>query len=980
MNPERWHKMDELFHSALELKPGERGVFLANACPGDLELRREVDSMLRHHDLANSFIESPVYEDIAETILADDHSDDLLGQTLGQYELLSVVGKGGMGVVYLAFDVELRRKVALKFLHDDLLGDSQRVQRFKQEARAASALNHPNILTIHQVGAVQGRQFIATEFVEGETLREIMKRRRLSIAEAVGMAMQITPALAAAHAADIIHRDIKPENVMVRTDGYIKVLDFGIAKLLEPASTDSNLSTLINTAEGTIIGTVQYMSPEQARGLEVDGRTDVWSVGVMLYEMITGEPPFSGDTKSDTVVAILEREPKPLTKLTAAAPAALEFIISKALQKEVTQRYQSANDLLADLRQFQEQPKAELNEPALATGARRLSQSGTRQPGRQTLAGVPAGSTSSAEYIVSEIQQHKRGAAIVLLIIAVAVIGLVVWLSKLGARNQVAPYPSTMGMNKLTASGKVKSAAISPDGKYIAYVLAEGNAGSFWLRQVGTTSDIQIAPPGDFGLLTFSPDGSYLYYKNFFNDLYQIPSIGGARKLVLKQVDSPVTFSPDGRQFAFVRDQIAGDDNALMIANADGTGERKLVTRKGPEGLVHDGPAWSPDGRIIVCAEGGTDVDGDFMKLTAFPTDGGREESILTDRSLGIGRLVWLRDGSGLVMLANERSSQSSQLKFISYPGGTVRNITNDLNGYDDVSISADASSLVSIQRMAFSTVLVTDSGDIGRMRVVTSAGGDYGNLAWAADDKLLYDSNAGGSWDIWSVGTKGSDRKQLTLNAGSNAESSASADGRYIVFVSNRTGTTNLWRMNLDGGDTRQLTNGGNDEFPSLSPDSQWIVFVRKSSYSGKASLWRVSINGGEAIQLTDNAVGRPAVSPDGKLIACSYQNEPGREWRVAIMPFSGGKPIKLLEIPAHPFWDAPGVKWSPDGRAITYHLKRDGIDNIWSQPISGGNPMQLTHFESDDVISFAWSRAGELAISHGTETGDIVLLKNFR
>src|SRR6185503_4557107 len=285
-----------------------------------------------------------------ETIM-EDAAERLIGTTVGPYQILDVLGKGGMGVVYRALDEDLQRKVALKFLHTELTSDKSRILRFKQEARAASALNHPNILTVFAIGEIDGRYYISTELVEGETLRELMKSRQLSLSQILSIASQISSALAAAHAAGIMHRDIKPENIMLRPDGYLKVLDFGLAKLIEPSTTESGLSTLVNTEQGTIIGTIQYMSPEQARGLPVDERTDIWSLGVVLYEMLSGHPPFGGKTKSDVMAAILEREPPALATLTDGNSEALQAILTKALMKDCQERYQTAQDFLTDLRQ-----------------------------------------------------------------------------------------------------------------------------------------------------------------------------------------------------------------------------------------------------------------------------------------------------------------------------------------------------------------------------------------------------------------------------------------------------------------------------------------------------------------------------------------------------------------------------------------------------------------------------------------------------
>jgi serine/threonine protein kinase len=354
MTPERWQQAKEIFHSAIGRAPGERSTFLANACLGDERLRQEVESLIASHEKEGSFIDSPAYQAAAAMLETEPQLDS--GQLIAHYKILSTLGKGGMGEVYLALDTRLDRKVALKFLPQDLIKDDERVRRFEQEARSASALNHPNILTIYEIGETDGRRFIATEFIDGETLRQKLHEGPLKLASALNVADQIASALAEAHAAGIIHRDIKPENIMLRRDGIVKVLDFGLAKLTEQKESGPEDPTraLVKTSAGVLIGTVTYMSPEQARGLPVDARSDTWSLGVVLYEMMSGRAPFAGATTSDVIAAILEREPRSLTSISSEVPDELEWIVNKALTKDRDDRYQTARELLTDLRRLKQ--------------------------------------------------------------------------------------------------------------------------------------------------------------------------------------------------------------------------------------------------------------------------------------------------------------------------------------------------------------------------------------------------------------------------------------------------------------------------------------------------------------------------------------------------------------------------------------------------------------------------------------------------
>ena len=401
MTPERWQQLKQIFQSALERNPAERSAFLNQACAGDPALRSEVESLISSHDQAGDSIEAMAAEAATE-MLANDHA--IVGKQIGHYQVLSQIGRGGMGEVFLAQDTALGRKVALKLLRSDFTMNEERLRRFRQEAQAASALNHPNILTIHEIGHQDPLHFMATEYVEGQTLREKILGTRMALGQALDIAVQVAGALAAAHNAGIIHRDIKPENIMVRTDGYVKVLDFGLAKLTEPKAIDTVAPTLpkVETQPGVVMGTVSYMSPEQARGLAVDARSDIWSVGVMIYEMATGRQPFEGETASDVMSLILQKEPLPLAHSWPEVPGELERIVRKALRKDKEERYQTIKDLLIDLRTLRKslelEAEMERSAPPMAVSPltnRQSAAAATQYP-------------SSAEYIVEGLKQHKR--------------------------------------------------------------------------------------------------------------------------------------------------------------------------------------------------------------------------------------------------------------------------------------------------------------------------------------------------------------------------------------------------------------------------------------------------------------------------------------------------------------------------------------------------------------------------------------------
>ena len=400
MNTERWTKVIDLFQSALERAPEERAAFLDAACHGDESMRSEVESLLSSHERAQNFIEVPAFK-AAPEFAPNETAAPLIGKLFGHYRIESLLGVGGMGEVYLAFDQRLERKVALKLLPKSLTTDETQLSRFKNEARTASALNHPNILTVYEIGTEGDVQFIAMEFIEGVTLRAALASGRLSVHRALDIAVQLASALAAAHEAGIVHRDIKPENIMLRPDGYAKVLDFGIAKLTEqrrgPADHSIETTGLAQTRPGMVLGTAHYMSPEQARGQKVDARSDIWSLGVVLYEMLTGSPPFRGETPSDCIAAILTAEPARLSSISPDAPAKLEAILDKALRKNADERYQGINDMLGELRSLKGKLEAEKSF---------------------------AQTNSNGESIVGKIKRRKRPLLAALIVALLAAVGI----------------------------------------------------------------------------------------------------------------------------------------------------------------------------------------------------------------------------------------------------------------------------------------------------------------------------------------------------------------------------------------------------------------------------------------------------------------------------------------------------------------------------------------------------------------------------
>ncbi|PWT80512.1 MAG: hypothetical protein C5B44_05275 [Acidobacteria bacterium] len=999
MNPDQWQQLQKLFYSALEREPADRLPFLENACGGDKALRNQIEALLAAHDRAGSFIESPGLE-VEARLLANDHVELATGATIAHYTIISSLGVGGMGEVYLAHDSQLGRKVALKLLPPGFTMDADRVRRLQQEARVASGLNHPNIITIYEIGRVDGRHFIAMEFVDGKTLRQLIETRShgtrdadltgagLKLREVLNIAIQVADALDAAHEVGIVHRDIKPENIMVRQrDGYAKVLDFGLATLTKSAANEVNheAPTLaqIQTSVGSVMGTASYMSPEQARGERVDARTDLWSLGVVVYEMVAGKPPFAGSTSQDVMAAILRDEPK---SMWVDVPDRLRWIVEKALRKERNERYQTAREMVSDLRDLKKHEddiRQRIERPAssnLKSGVR--TRESTTEEQADVTGDVAAGPTSSESSVFSRVKRRSR--AIIGLTAIVSVLAAIAfgWYRFIGQKNQIAQNPTrpvvpfqTMKIARLTSTGKVTDAAISPDGKYVVQVVDEGGQESLWMKHVATSSNVQINPPADVKYLglTFSPGGDYLYYnawdkKSPFS-LYQMPVLGGASRKLVVDIDSVVTFSPDGKQFAYVRGLPTQSLVSLFVSNVDGTGERKVATRGIPTGPSMGEPAWSPDGKVIVWPAPRSDSNGTFTTLVEVRLADGFENPISSQHWAWVGHLSWLPDGSGLVFNARERVASPSQIWHVSYPDGEVHRVTNDLNDYLGVSLTSNSSALVTVESEQVSNIWIAPNDDAKRAIQITNTKFDgVEGLSWTHDGKIVYTTRAGGNQDLWMVNADGSGQKQLTADAGNNGRPSVSYDGRYIVFVSDRTGTNHIWRSEIDGSNPVQLTNGNGEISPLCSPTSPWVAY---ELWSRKPGLWKVPIDGGDSVQIIDKPSGGVAISPDSKWIA-SADFEP-RAIKTAIYPVEGGEPQKILDI--FEFY----VRWTPDGRALAY-VDRNHPSNVSSQTVDTGAKRQLTDFNGDLIFRFDWSRDGkQLALARGSLTHDVVLINNF-
>ncbi len=591
---------------------------------------------------------------------------------------------------------------------------------------------------------------------------------------------------------------------------------------------------------------------------------------------------------------------------------------------------------------------------------------------------------ASVEYLIGEIRRHGRKAGFALTILILTGVGVYfVWHRFAGQTRLIvkpaAPFEA-MKITRLTNAGKASEAAISRDGKYVVHVGEETGKQNLWVRQLATTSDVQIVPPAKVNYLglTFSNDGNYIYYvveEQGLTErvLYQVPVLGGVPRKVLVDIRTPITFSPDGKKFAFVRVSPNEEEGVLMIAKADGSGEQKLASRGGVDWFSYSGPAWSPDGRVI--ASGAGSPRG--MTVVTVGVEDGAQREFTSRMWFNVETVAWLADGSGLVLNAADQGTRSKQVWQLSYPAGEARKITNDLNNYHKISFAAESRTLITVEEETFSNIWTTTMAHGADAKQITTSRSDgrYG-LSWTPNGRIVYVSDASGNLDIWIADKDGSNQTQLTTDPGQDRRPSVSPDGRYVVFVSDRAGSPNIWRMDIDGNNAKRLTRGIGDVNPYCSSESRWVVF---SSYTGtgKQVVFKVPIEGGDPVQLTDKLSPEPSVSPDGTLIACFHLDEkPNSAWRIMVIPFTGEKPVKSFDIPrtANPWKE---VRWTADGRALAYIDTRSGVSNIWSQPLAGGPPKRMTTFTTDQLHHFDLSRNGnQLALARGPVVSDVVLI----
>lgn len=909
-----------------------------------------------------------------------------IDQTIGHYRITGQLGRGGMGVVYEAQDLTLGRRVALKFLPAELSRDQASLDRFLLEARTASALNHPNICTIYAVekateDSENEQSFIAMELLEGQSLNEKLATGPLPLDSLLDISIQLADALEAAHAKGIIHRDIKPANIFLTLRGQVKVLDFGLAKLTRPememetigATQDAPLQL---TSPGATVGTISYMSPEQARGEQLDPRTDLFSLGAVIYQMATARLPFPGATSAVIFHAILELDAVPVQQVNPVLPPRLDEIIHRLLEKDRDLRYQSAADLRGDLKRLKRDTES----------GRKVSHSSASVASVDTVPAPPSApvvltQASQSSAVVAAAGRHKIGTGLAALIAIVVLLAAAFGIYSFLTSHRPTPFRN-FAVTKVTEEGNVVLAAISPDGNYILSMVRDNGLASMSLRNVPTNSITQVQPPAElyYNGLSFSRDGNYFYFgrSDQGNDelkfLYRAPLLGGTPEKLTADVDSQITISPDGSKIAFMRyDNPEPGKYQLIVRSLEQATETALTG--GPESQTLRNPAWSPDGKTILCdvLQPGNALTG----LVAVDAASGQQRIILTSNE-GLYRPTWMPDGRGVLLLDQSRSSnyERSQIVYVSYPDGKLTPITRDTNNYGSLSLTANGQVLATVLSEGRWNLWVMPASSAGADARQVSPVNDYTDFTWTHDGRLITDSDNTLRWVNPQTGAKGVFATQPDAVA---SDAQECADGLYVVFMMGvgELVRQDIWRADASGGNLKKLTTGVKDDYPVCSPDSHWVYYKDNNTQR----IMKVSIDGGAAQAVADVPVsGLFDISPDGNTaVFATVDHAHGHEEKLVLLDTTTGQSRKTMNFEHQRMGFL--LRFSGDGKSIIYPVREKGVDNLWQQPLDGSPGKYLTSFKSEHIWDFHWAWDGsKLAVVRGHDESDVVLMRDMR
>ncbi len=913
MTPERWEHVKRLYHAAVELESGQRMAFLGEACAGDDDLRREVESLLAAHEDAGSFLQAPAVEVAAREIVADEDTSpapQLIGRELANYRIVSLLGRGGMGEVYLAEDKRLRRKVALKLLPAQFTNDADRVRRFEREAKAASATNHPNILTIYEIGQAEGLHFIATEFVDGVTLRHPMKSDGMSIAESLSVAVQVASALSAAHEAGVVHRDIKPENVMAPRNGIVKVLDFGLAKLTEPnlPVMDSQAATLPrnSTDTGVVMGTPRYMSPEQVRGEKVDARTDIFSLGVMLYEMLAGRAPFTGATASDCLAAILKDDPPELTEMSSKVTPQLGHLVRRCLEKQPERRFHSAHDLGYALEALSASSGARM-EAAVVVPARLFGQ-----------------------------------ARLAWIVAAVLLLGMLGFAWAYFARH---PMNNDARVMKFSILPPEKSSfgqiAVSPDGRYLAFTAATGGNVRLWALALDSTEARALDGTQGASLPFWSPDSRFIA---FFAEgrLKKIEFTGGPVQ-TLCEAPRLVTGGAwsRGGVILFGQTQVG----LSRISATGGEVTRVTTIDRQRQETSQRFPTFLPDDYhfLYAISTGQKETRGVYLGSL----DGTVKRRLLDEVTVikymatvpgdSAGWLIFGRDDALLA-----RPFDTSRMEFTGEPFSLSDKVGNDLVNTNNFTFSiSDNGVLVfdpSLKRQRVQYCWVDRRG-----QPINSLDVPAGRFQhWLSPDEKRFIADRPDpqtrTSDLWLYDVSRGNPTRFTFDPGTDINPVWSPDGSRIVWASSQdSGILNLYQKaaNLAGEDTL-LWKSDHPKYPTdWSRDGRFIIY-RQDDPKTKFDVWFLPVIGSEkafpVIQTEANEI-TGTLSPDGRWL--SYASDVSGQYEVYVQSFPGGGGKRQVSTGGgnHP-------RWRRDGRELFYYA---GDGKLMAAPVRSGESFEV-------------------------------------
>ena len=971
MTPERWQQVNKVFHSALEREPHQRATFLGQICAGDEELRREVESLISSHQQDGSFIGTPAFS-LTDEALADDQSELAIGEAISHYKIIKTLGAGGMGKVYLAQDDLLNRKVAIKLLPSSLSYDKQLRARFLREAQLASALDHSNICTVHEVGESAGRHFIVMQYVEGETLKQVIGERPLGVHSLLSISLQVADALAAAHSQGIIHRDIKSSNIIITPRGQAKVLDFGLAKLLEGSTGDGD-SELTHT--GVMLGTPSYMSPEQARGERVDERSDIFSFGAVMYEMASGRVAFKGKSRTETMNAVINESHRTLTELNKKVPPRVSSVIDRLLAKEPKDRYQTMQEVQEQLRQ-------------VAQGAGLTS--------------------SSVPYIPRKLQRAPwrlgRASSLIALAVMMLVIGGIVWSYFSRASSKSPPLPPMEVMPFTSFQGEEYMPSFSPDGNQIAFgwngEKGKGQGSSIYVKQIGSEKPLRrtFDPANDFGPV-WSPDGQRIAFNRFTDEcaIYIVPSLTGAARKLLTLGPNMVfgglvtlAWSPDGKFIAFTYKDPKEEPCKIFLVSPD-TSAKHTLTSPSAEHVGDFNPAFSPDGQRVAFVRKVSVESTDKSDIYVVPITGG-EPTRLTFDNTSFAGLTWSADGREIIfsstragasksIFSSSRAGASMSLWRIPASGGAAERVALDGIDFWFPNVSRHGNRLTYVQtspedaniyRIEASDTTVSKNQPA---KLIASTRHDSGAQFSPDGRRIVFHSDRSGQLEIWMCESDGTNLVQMTSLNKTAGSPRWSPDGQQIAFdFYGEGGKGDVYAISVEGGVPRPIvTDDSDDHYPSWSADGKWIYFA--SDRSGDQQVWKVPTQGGEAVQVTRQGGRIPCESPDRKYVYYIRNLGTRGLWRV---PVDGGEELRVLDsfkseagvvVNDGIYFINPGGK---DGAALEFF----DFATRKERRVAGLGKVNITGFS----IAVSPDRRQFLYAQNDQTGADIMLVANFR